>query len=78
MRAVWLENYSDYQSTGKTRESLDKEQLKRQIILGGSSAFEAMINAFAKYSAYLELIHYLTDHTINSCTDISLGTTLCI
>ena len=45
-------------------EPLTKEQLKQEVILAGSSAFEALIDAADK-SGHKDLAHALKDHNVN-------------
>lgn len=63
MHSILPQKYSADQEAGSKREPLDKEQLKKEVIIGGSSAFEALIDA-AEKAGLSELVGYLTDHNV--------------
>ena len=63
MHALLPQKYCADQPSGSKREPLDKEQLKKEIILAGTAAYEALIEA-AQKSNYQELVKHLTDHSV--------------
>ena len=63
MHDMLPKKYSADQPCEQKREPLDKEQLKKEIVLAGSSAYEALIDATEK-TELPELIHHLTDHKV--------------
>ena len=64
MHAILPKMYSQDQETGIKQEPLDKETLKKEIIIAGTSAYECLIEACEK-SRQRELIKQLTAHTVN-------------
>ena len=55
MHAALLQKNSGDKLSGNIRDPLDKGQLKKEIILGSSSAHKAMIDATEK-AGYSELV----------------------